>query len=360
VTADANALTVLDDAATREQLDRSDLLARIEALPEQCDEAWAAARAFAWPKDAARAKNVVVLGMGGSAIAGDILRSLAAFSGEKPVSVVRGYDVPAFVGRDTLAVACSHSGNTEETVSALEAALGRGAQATVITTGGRLAGIAAERQLPAFVYHYEGQPRCALGHQLMALLALGERVGLLSRQDSAVKEMLSIIHAQRDELSFAVPSAKNAAKQLASRLQGRVPVIVGGAGLAVAAHRWKTQLNENSKSWAFWDELPEMDHNSVVGFGLPQALVSQLTALFLLPRAIGRREVVRYEATAAELARAGVAHERIDIAGESQLARVLSVVYLGDFTSYYLALLNGIDPTPVEPIARVKARLAQG
>ena len=351
---------MLDNAGARKQLDRSDLLRRVEALPEQCDEAWAAARAFAWPKDAARAKNVVVLGMGGSAIAGDILRSLAAFSGEKPVAVVRAYDVPAFVGRDTLVVACSHSGNTEETVSALEAALGRGAEATVITTGGRLAGIAAERKLPAFVYHYEGQPRCALGHQLMALLALGERAGLLVPQDAAVAEALSIMRGQRDELGFTAPSASNAAKQLAGRLQGRVPVIIGGGVLTVAAHRWKTQVNENAKSWAFWDELPEIDHNSVVGFGLPQTLVSHLTAPFLLPKPIERRDEVRYEATAAELSRAGVAHERIDVAGESPLARVLSAIYFGDFTSYYLALLNGVDPTSIDPIVRVKARLAQG
>jgi glucose/mannose-6-phosphate isomerase len=360
VTADAKALSVLDDAAARAAIDRSDLLGRIEALPEQCEEAWSAARAFAWPEDAANAKHVIVLGMGGSAIAGDILRSLAFFSGEKPVAVVRGYDVPAFVSRETLVVACSHSGNTEETVSALGAALGRGAQATVITTGGRLAEIAAERKLPAFVYHYEGQPRCALGYQLMALLALGERVGLLSQQEPSVTEALSIMRRQRHDLAFDAPSASNDAKQLAGRLQGRVPVIIGGGLLADAAHRWKTQVNENGKSWAFWDELPEIDHNSVVGFGLPHTLVSQLTALFLLPEAIERREEVRYEATADELSRAGVAHERIDVAGESPLAQVLSAIYFGDFTSYYLALLNGVDPTPIDPIARVKERLSRG
>ena len=356
----AEPLAVLDNTGAREQLDRSDLLALIEALPEQCEEAWAAARAFAWPKSASTATSVVVLGMGGSAIAGDILASLAAFSGQKPVAVVRGYDVPAFVGKETLVVACSHSGNTEETVSALEASLAKHAQEMVITTGGRLAEIAAERQIPAFVYIYEGQPRCALGHQLMALLALGERAGLLAAQDAAVAEALLIMRGQRDVLSHAAPSANNAAKQLAGRLQGRVPVVVGGAGLAVAAHRWKTQLNENSKIWALWDELPEMDHNSVVGFGLPQTFVSQLTALFLLPKLIERRDEVRYEATAAELARAGVAHERLDVAGESPLARVLSAIYLGDFTSYYLALLNGVDPATIEPIARIKARLAKG
>jgi len=360
MTAEAEALSVLDDAAGRDQLDRSGLLARIEALPEQCEDAWSAARAFAWPRRAASAKSVVVLGMGGSAIAGDILRSLAALSGDKPVAVVRGYDVPSFVGEGTLVVACSHSGNTEETVAGLDASLARGAQATIITTGGRLEKVAAEKGISAFTYTYEGQPRCALGHQLMALLALGECAGLMSDQTSAVAESLALMRGQREALKFAAPSAGNAAKQLALRLRGQIPVIVGEGVLADAAHRWKTQVNENSKSWAFWDELPEMDHNSVVGFGLPQAMVQQLHVLFLLPTAIERRAEVRYEATADELSRAGVAPERIDVAGESALAQVLSAIYLGDFVSYYLALLNGVDPTPIDPISRVKARLAQG
>ncbi len=360
MTAEAEALSVLDDQVECDRLDPSGLLARIEALPEQCEGAWTSARAFVWPQSAASATSVVVLGMGGSAIAGDILRSLAALSGDKPVAVVRGYDVPSFVGENTLVVACSHSGNTEETVAALDASLARGAQATMITTGGRLAEIAGQKRLPAFTYTYDGQPRCALGHQLMALLALGECAGFMGDQTPAVAESIATMRRQREALRFAAPAVDNAAKQLARRLQGRLPVIVGGGVLADAAHRWKTQVNENSKSWAFWDELPEIDHNSVVGFGLPQALVQQLSVLFLLPAAIERRDEVRYEATADELSRAGVAHERIDVAGETPLAQVLSATYLGDFVSYYLALLNGLDPTPIDPITRVKGRLAQG
>ena len=359
MTADAKSLAVLDDVAARDRLDRSGLLARVQALPEQCENAWGAARTFAWPEDAAGATQVVVLGMGGSAIAGDIVRSLASATGDKPVAVARGYNVPAFVGKDTLVIACSHSGNTEETVSALEAAFANGAQATVITTGGRLAEIAVQRKLPAFVYQYAGQPRCALGYQLMALLALAERAGLLPDQSQAVRESLRIMRSQRDGLGFARDAARNDAKQLAGRLYERVPVIIGAGVLIEAAHRWKTQVNENAKSWALWDELPEADHNSVVGFGLPSAFAKQATALFLLPRALPHREQVRYEATADELSRAGVLHERVNVAGESPLAQVLSAIYLGDFVSYYLALLNGVDPTPIDQIARVKARLAQ-
>jgi glucose/mannose-6-phosphate isomerase len=360
MTANADPLTLLDDASLRDRLDKSGLLAHIGSLPEQCQVAWTKARAFDWPAEAGSAANVVILGMGGSAIAGDMLCSLAAENGTKPVRSVRGYDVPAFVNSDTLIVACSHSGNTEETVSAFDDALARGARCTVITTGGRLAEVAAQRGIPAFVYQYDGQPRCALGYQLMALLAIGERAGLLNDQDAAVRKALTAMADLRSDIATSVNAATNPAKQLAGRLHGRVPVIVGGDALADPAHRWKTQFNENSKSWAFWDELPEMDHNSVVGFGLPTVLTPLLDVLFLLPQPIARRAEVRYEATAAELDRGGVRHERIDIAGKSPLALALSASYLGDFVSYYLALLNGVDPTPIDPITRVKERLARG
>jgi glucose/mannose-6-phosphate isomerase len=354
------ALSILDDEAARRRIDSSGLLERIMALPEQCEAARRQAREFQCSDGATTARSVVVLGMGGSAIAGDVLRSLSSRDGSKPLAVVRGYEVPSFVGPETLVVACSHSGNTEETVAAFEAALQKKAQTAVITTGGRLAEIAAASALPAFVYSYEGQPRCALGFQLMALLALGERAGLLGPQDAAVDETLELMRAQCDRLAFEVPSLRNDAKQLARRLHERAPVIVGAGVLADAAHRWKTQMNENAKSWAFWDELPEIDHNSVVGFGLPAELTRQLHVVFLLSEKLDRREEVRYEATAEELLRAGVSQERIDVPGATPLAQTLSAIYLGDFVSYYLALLNNMDPTPIDPITRVKARLAEG
>ena len=352
-------LSALDDRAAAQRLDPKGLLARIEALPEQCEEAWRSASAFAWPKDLSKAQSVVVLGMGGSAIAGDILRSLAV-TGRKPVSVVRGYDLPKFATKDTLAVACSHSGNTEETLSAFEQALAAGAKAVAITTGGRLRELAEARRVPTFVYQYQGEPRSALGHQLMALLALGQQTGLLTPQEAAVGEAVACLRDQLATISFAVPVERNAAKQLAGRLQGRLPVIMGAGVLAEAARRWKTQLNENSKCWAIWEELPELDHNTIVGFGLTRELVQQLHVVFLAHPALHPRVLRRYELTARALSDAGVSHERVEAVGESPLAQALSAIYLGDFVSYYLALLYGVDPSQVDAIAKLRAALAEG
>ena len=351
-------LASLDDRATVERLDPHGLLGRIESLPEQCAEAWQRASELELPAGCADAREVVLLGMGGSAIAGDILRSLATLSGRKPVLVVRGYDVPAFVGDTTLVVACSHSGQTEETLSAFQQALDSGARAIVVTTGGRLLALAQERSLPAFVYQYDGEPRSAIGHQLMALLAIGERAGLVESQGPAVEEAVALMQQQRARLGFATPVERNPAKQLAGRLYGRLPVIVGAGVLTEAAYRWKTQFAENSKVWALCEQLPELGHNTIVGFGLPGEVVPTLRVVFLSHPALHPRLLRQYEAVAGELGAAGVSHERVDGEGKSPLAQVLTAIYFGDFVSYYLALLNGVEPSPVAPIARFKAKLA--
>jgi len=351
-------LAVLDDRKTAEGLDTSGLLGRIEALPDQCEAAWQAAAAFALPAGYRDASEVVVLGMGGSAIAGSVFRAVAAPSGRRPVHVVRGYDAPAFVGDGTVAIACSHSGDTEETLSAFEQALAAGAKPVVVSTGGRLLRMAKERGYPSFVYEYQGEPRSAIGHQLMALLAIGERAGLFEGQAAAVAEAVSCMREQRERLGFAVVADRNAAKQLAGRLHGRLPVVIGAGVLSEAAYRWRTQIAENSKSWAFAEELPELDHNTIVGFGLPRELLSSLHAVFLWHPALHPRLQRAYKATAAELELAGVSHEQVEAAGTGLLAQALTGIYLGDFVSYYLALLNGVDPSPVAPIKRFKAALA--
>ena len=350
-------VAALDDRATVERLDPHGLLRRIESFPEQCAVAWRQASAFDLPDGYPDAREVVVLGMGGSAMAGDILRSLAAISGRKRVSVVRGYDLPPFIDDETLVVACSHSGDTEETLSAFQQALASG-RSLAVTTGGRLHKLAQERGVPIFVYEYDGEPRSALGHQLMALLAVGERAGALEPQGSAVAEAVGLMQKQRGRLDFAAPAERNAAKQLAARLHGRLPVVVGAGALTAAAHRWKTQLNENSKCWALYEELPELDHNAIVGFGLPEDVVARLHVVFLWHPSLHSRVLLRYEATAEALTEAGVSHERVEAPGSSPLAQVLTAIYLGDLVSYYLGLLNNVEPAPVTAIDRLKVRLA--
>jgi glucose/mannose-6-phosphate isomerase len=348
----------LEDSALRERLDPTNMLDRIASLPGQCMTSWSRARSFDWP-DCSRSSAVVFLGMGGSAIAGDILRTMAAATSRKPVVVSRGYDPPEFVGGSTLVIACSHSGNTEETLGAFERSLAMGARPVVISRGGELTRMARERNLPCYSYDFAGEPRSALGCQLMALTALGERAGLLPDQDEAVGEAVAIMRTQLGTIGAGSPFEANAAKQLASRLHGTLPAIFGAGLLSEAAHRWKTQLNENSNTWALWDELPELDHNAVVGFGLPAVIASNIRVVLLSNERLHPRVRRRYGPTEEELAGAGVAFERVVTPGESPLAQVLAAVYLGDFVSYYLALLNGVNPAAMDPITRIRERMAR-
>jgi len=353
-------LAILDDSATVARLDATGLRRRIEALPDDCEASWQRNRGLELPAAYTSVREIVLSGMGGSAIAADILRSIAAPGSRKPVHVVRGYDLPAFVGDASLVVACSHSGNTEEPLSTYEQALARGARTVVVTKGGRLLELAQAAGAPAIVYEYDGAPRSAIGHQLMALLAIGERVGLLGAQSGAVAEAVALLRAQRDELGSTIPATNNPAKQLAVRLFGRLPVVVGAGPLAVAAYRWKTQLNENSKTWALFEEAPEVGHNTIVGFGLPEAIVRQLHVVFLSHGALPPRLLVHYDATAEALNDAGVASERVDARGASTLAQIFTGAYFGDWVSFHLAMLNGVDPSPVAPIEKLKRRLAGG
>jgi glucose/mannose-6-phosphate isomerase len=348
----------LDERSVYERLDPEGLLGRIGGLPEQCREAWQRASGFGLPKGHGEVDQVVVTGMGGSGIGGDILRALAELESPMTVSVCRGYDLPAFVGERTLVIACSHSGETEETVSAFEQALERGAKVVLITKGGRLLAMAQERGVPALVYEYAGEPRSALGHQLMRLLAVGQRVGLVGDHSHNAAEAVALMEDLKRTIGERVAEERNPAKQLARRLQGRLPIVFGAGVLVQAAHRWKTQLNENSKCWGVYDELPELDHNAIAGFGLPEGIGERAYVVFLYHPTLHPRVILRYEATQEALERAGVPSERVEAKGSSPLSQVLTAILYGDYVSYYLAILNGVSPSPVEAIQHLKRKLA--
>ncbi len=341
-----------------ERLDPEGLLGRIGGLPEQCREAWQDAAGFSLPRGYGEVDQVVVAGMGGSAIGGDILRVLAEMESATPVSVCRGYDLPAFVGERTLVIACSHSGDTEETVSAFDQALERGARLVLITTGGRLLAKARERDVPTLVYEYAGEPRSALGHQLMRLLAVGQRLGLVGDHGRNAAEAVALMEELKRAIGEGVPEERNPAKQLAARLHGRLPIVFGAGVLTEAAHRWKTQLNENSKCWTVYDELPELDHNAIAAFGLPEGIGERARVVFLYHATLHPRIILRYEGTREALERAGVPTERVEARGSSPLSQVLTAILYGDYVSYYLAILNGVPPSPVEAIQHLKRKLA--
>src|SRR5207249_1047401 len=350
---------VLDDAAERSRLDPAGMLEVVHGLPEQCREAWAAAKAFEAPwKEAPR--QIVILGMGGSAIAGDYFRALLSLESSVRVFNVRAYDLPAFVDEDTLVIASSCIGETEETLSAFEQALAMPAKKLAITTGGRLLATARANGVPAFTFAYKGEPRAALGWGLMPLLAIAEKLGLMQGIEEDVQEAIAVLTSLREEYVAETACSQNPAKQLALRLHERLPVVYGAGGLIDVGRRWKTQLNESAKVWAFFEELPEAQHNAIVALGLPEVVVGAATAVLLRSDSLDHpRVALRYDLMRRLLADAGIDAIEVVGQGKNALAQMLSLTLLGDFAAAYLALLYGVDPTPTVVIDELKASLAK-
>jgi len=350
----------LDDIDAYCLADPESMLARIKELPTQCRQAWRRVMDFDLPAGYADIDKVVILGMGGSAIGGDLARSLVADECRVPIFVQRDYGLPAYVDERTLVIGSSYSGNTEETLSGFEEALKTGAKKLVMTTGGRLRQLAVAASLPLFKIDYVAQPRAALGYSFLPILGILQKLGLVKDKGKDVTETVKLLKTMCARLDEKSPLAVNPAKQLAQRLHGHLPVIYGAGIAAEVARRWKTQVNENAKAWAFYEVFPELNHNATVGFPLPPEVVRVVRVVMLRSPLFNDRVKLRYEVTTDLLRQAGVACESIEGEGKSALSQMMSLIMTGDFTSYYLAILNRTDPCPVKVIDYLKSRLAGG
>ncbi len=348
----------LDDPKTYQRIDPSGLGGRIKGLPSQCLEAWRTAQAFSLPKDRAPVERVLVLGMGGSAIGGEILGDLLSLEAAPPVAVHRDYVLPGILDRRTLIVASSYSGNTEETLSAFALALRTDAPKLVVTTGGKLKELAIASGVPVFTIDHRSEPRSAVGYGLFPLMAILQGSGVIADRSRDVEAAIDQMEALAKRLSPETPLQENPAKMLAKKVEDKVAVIYGAGFLSATARRWKTQLNENSKTWAFFELLPELDHNSVVGYEFPPKAKGKLAVLLLRSKLLHPRTLLRYDLTSEALAKAGIEHEIVEGVGPSVLSHVMTTILMGDFVSYYVAILNEIDPAPVSVIDHLKKRLA--
>ena len=349
----------LDNASVYRQFDKLGMIDHLHGFPEQCQKAWEKAMKFELPREYGRISKVVVLGMGGSAIGGDFVRRLALTESKVPVWVHRDYGLPAFVDESTLVIASSYSGNTEETLSAFNKALGTRSKKLVITAGGKLKHLAEQEGLPAYIIDYQAPPRAAFPHSFIPLVGIFQKLGLLADKSADVQEAVAILKRLSRDLVETRPLASNPAKKVAVRLQGRVAVIYGAEIFSEVAQRWKGEFNENSKAWAFFESFPELNHNAVVGYEFPVEVKDRIFVLMLRSSSLHPRNLLRYEVTSKLLAKAGIDHEFVEASGEGALARMLSAVHLGDYASFYLSMLNEVDPTSTDAINLVKQQLAQ-
>jgi glucose/mannose-6-phosphate isomerase len=350
----------VDEIIDYEGFDAQGMLQNIRELPKQVQDAWEVAAEAPLPGEYREVQRIVVAGMGGSAIGASLLGGLLGRAGRVPLEVVRGYDLPPYVeGDGTLVVASSYSGNTEETLSAFEEARSRGVRLLAITTGGELARLAEGEDVPVWRFAYPSTPRAALGYSFTLLLALAHRLGVLPDVEAGVEEAVDELRGLQPAILPQVPDEDNPAKRTASLLRGKLPVMVAGGFLVPVARRWKGQFNENAKQWAAYDTMPELNHNAVVGFGEPEVVNPNLAVVFLRSNLDHPRVQVRWEVTKELLMKANTLLEEVYGRGEGAIAQVLTLIHFGDFVSYYLAGLNGVDPSEMENIVYLKKRLAK-
>ena len=344
----------LDDRAVHRAADPSDMLGIALSLSRQLREGWRLGHAAPLAPSRGRAAHLVIVGMGGSAIGGDLLLAAVPDAG-LPACVVREGRLPSYIGPQSLVVASSYSGDTDETLEAATGALEAGATVLGVTSGGRLAALLEDRGQTVVRVPGGLPPRASLGYLLGPVLAVLERRQLCPPCCGEVEEAGQVLDALAAALGPDVPEEDNSAKRLAARFLDRIPVVYAASPeVEPAARRWKCQFNENSKTFAAWNVFPEAAHNEVVGWGAPEPIIALLEMVVLYS---GREtDRARRLIAAARDAMPHPAHEVTGI-GEGRLARLLSLVLIGDLTSVYLAYLRGVDPTPVEAIAALKQRL---
>lgn len=330
------------------------MLGDVIAQPLQLGDAlWRAQSAGVENRD--RPGGLVICGMGGSAIGADLAAAALGDRATRPISIIRGYALESWTGPDSLVLCASYSGETEETLACFEAAGAAGAGRVALTTGGKLAEAARAESVPVIGVPAGMQPRAAVLYMIVATLECASLCGAAPGVHAEIDTATALLERLVEEWGPDAPDDSEA-KALARRLRGTIPVVHGSGPTAATARRWKTQLNENASTAAFWSELPEANHNEICGWNRGREL-APLSAVFLEETDQHPRVHARIELTAAAVEQAGAQVVRVEARGDSRLERVLSLVLLGDLASVYLAVLDGVDPTPVEAIESFKTAL---
>jgi glucose/mannose-6-phosphate isomerase len=344
---------MLDDVQALARVDQHDTRRVLTQFPQQCRQGRGLLATP--PISLARPRLVVMVGMGGSAAGADLLATCAVETLEVPVLVHRGYGLPAAAGQEALVIASSYSGDTAEVVSAVEVALARRVPVVAITSGGALGALATRHGLPCVALPAGLMPRMALGLLVFPALRALAAAGVAVAAEGDLDEALEVVTAQVADLGADIPTDKNEAKRLALAIGQRLPVVYGGPLTGTVAYRWKTDLEENAKLLAVAGALPEMNHNEIEVWGGRAA--REMHAVLL--REDGETpEIARRFALVRELLgpTAGGVSEAW-ARGRSRFARLLSLVYLGQWVSYYASMLRETDPWPVPILTEVKRRL---
>ena len=343
----------LDDINAIKKLDKSNMLSSIMAIPDQCQQAWKETKVLDFPADYSQVKNIVVSGMGGSALGAQIIKSLFSREMLIPLEIVNDYHLPVYVDENTLVILSSYSGSTEETLATAYEALEKKAKITGITTGGKLGEFLKQHDLPRYIFDPKfnpcGQPRMGLGYSIIGQIGLLARLGILKIEENEFFQCLEFLKVNKSKL-------ERETKETVKKCLNKEILVVGAEHLSGNTHILANQINENSKTISFYFLLPELNHYLMEGLKNPS--LKNLIFLFLVSNLYNGKIKIRLSLTEEVISKNNISFLEFKPKGETRLIQVLETLLFGSYFSFYLSIAHSQDPTPIPWVDYFKEKLA--
>jgi len=354
---------ILNDLDAMQKLDASNTRGSIEQIAQQVQDVWEQAQSLKIPAAYKNVRNIVVGGMGGSALGTHVIQAVFKDELGLPITIVPDYTLPAFVDENTLFIASSYSGSTEETLSTTKRALERGAKVAGITSGGELSAMLQEADVPALIftptYNPSGQPRMALGYSVFGQIALLSQLGVLSVSDTQVAEVLNAIAAVHLLTGVTVLEESNPAKLLAYQFSRRIPIVTVAEHLEGVAHVFANQLNENAKTYSEYRVVPEINHHLLEGLQFPENRDDMLFFFTVLSDLYQPGNSKRMTLTQEILQKNNIDFQTLQLTSSTKLEQAFELLTFGAYVTYYLAMLHQLDPAPIPVVDWFKEQLKQ-
>jgi len=352
----------LDNQENIEKFDKGRILSSIRMLPEQIEQAWEEIKTLPTSENYRSSKNVLICGMGGSALGGRIVDSLLNESVTLPIEISTDYAIPKYVNKNSLVIITSYSGNTEETISALKTAIVRNANIFIICTGGKMAEMLKSKKLNGYIYEPKAnpsaQPRMALGYSIVSTIAIMSKYGFLKINDNDIYSLATTIRKFTREFDIDSEEKNNIAKSYSQKIKNKIPVLITSEHLNGVAHAFKNQLNENSKTFSVLFDLPELNHHLLEGLLFPKNIRELLHFIFIKSESFDARTIRRYKITQEVITKNGFNYEEYNFHSKNKLDQIFEFLTLSSFISLYLAYLNGADPSEIPWVDYFKKRLS--
>lgn len=353
--------SVLDNVDKIKQEDKKGVLKATEMLADQCQQAWDETSAINIPDDYKDVDNIVVGAMGGSHLGAQLINSVYRTSLKQPLIVQNQYGPPGYVDENSLVLATSFSGNTEEVLSFAKAAQAKKAKIICITSNGKLAEFAKANNLPVYIfeskYNPSKIPRYGSGYLFISQMVFLSKIGTIELGENDIKEIISTLRAQKDKYTLTVPEDENPAKQLATKLQNKVPILVASEHLTGSAYIFKNQINESAKNFAALFEIPELNHHLLEGLAHPESNKQTLNFLFFESNLYHERNQKRHAITQDVIRQQKITTTSFKPTSESQLTQAFETLAFTSYTALYLSILNSVDPGPNPWVDYLKNKL---